>query len=874
MHLRSISAKTALALAMIAVLCFGVAAWLIQAKAAQEQRATANRELAALASQEAAKVKGTLEKSLDIIRGIAVAAETDIALGRADRAHGVELIRRAAEADPAVLGAWFEFEPGGFDGRDAELVAETGMGDDTLGTTDSGRYSVYWVREDGALALEASAGPDNDTDLNGEDYYVAARDAGVPMMFEPYLYEVFGDEVLMTSLMVPVRRDGQHVGVAGADLTLDAIQQQLGGIRPYGSGVLRLLSPQGMLMAGPETAGLGNAWDDPRLAEVLASTREGATFTATATDAAFAGDALQLFVPFTIGEAPERFVLMVSVPLDGVMAGVAEVRNRVMLVGVFSVLVLVVATLLILRRLVGRPLEGVVRAVDEVAAGHLDYPIAARGDDEVGRVSNALRTMQRDLKARIEGERRIAAENLRVRIALDNAGTAMLISDAAGVVAYANPAMRALLARREATLSAALGALPLDALAGLPVARLQPPGAPDPGTIREVVQAELALGDVVIAQTLAPVVDAEGQRLGTVMEWRDRTEEVAVEGEVATVIDAAGAGDLTQRIPTAGKAGFFLGLAGGINAMLDTNAGSIAEVQRVLSALAEGDLTQRITRDFQGVFGRMRDDANATAEQLADIMGRIRETVEQINTAAGEIAAGNNDLSVRTEQQAANLEETAASMEELTSTVKQNADSARQGRQLAGGAAEVAVRGGDVVKQVVGKFDGITAASRRIADIIGVIDGIAFQTNILALNAAVEAARAGEQGRGFAVVAAEVRALAQRSASAAKEIKDLIGESVTRIDEGAALVNDAGSTMEEIVTAVRRVNDLMAEISAASEEQANGIGQVSLTVTQMDGVTQQNAALVEEATAAARSLEDQAGELAGIVATFRLRPAG
>lgn len=251
MQLRSISAKTALALAMIAVLCFGAAAWLIQAKAAAEQRATANRELAALANQEAAKVKGTLEKSLDIIRGIAVAAETDIAMGAADRARGVELIRRAAEADAAALGSWFEFEPGGFDGRDAELVAETGMGDDTLGTTDSGRYSVYWVREDGALALESSAGPDNDTDLAGEDYYVAAREAGVPMMFEPYPYDVFGKEVLMTSLMAPIRRDGQHVGMAGVDLTLDAIQAELAAVRPYGAGVLRLLSPQGMLMAGP-----------------------------------------------------------------------------------------------------------------------------------------------------------------------------------------------------------------------------------------------------------------------------------------------------------------------------------------------------------------------------------------------------------------------------------------------------------------------------------------------------------------------------------------------------------------------------------------------------------------------------------------------
>jgi methyl-accepting chemotaxis protein-1 (serine sensor receptor) len=266
----------------------------------------------------------------------------------------------------------------------------------------------------------------------------------------------------------------------------------------------------------------------------------------------------------------------------------------------------------------------------------------------------------------------------------------------------------------------------------------------------------------------------------------------------------------------------------------------------------------------------MRDDANATAEQLAEIVGRIKHSAVSINAAASEIATGNDDLSRRTEQQAASLEETAASMEELTSTVKQNAEHARQANQLAAGAASVASEGGEVVGQVVSTMSGIEASSKKIADIISVIDGIAFQTNILALNAAVEAARAGEQGRGFAVVASEVRTLAQRSASAAKEIKELIDDSVSRVAEGSALVGQAGKTMHEIVSSVQRVTDIMGEISAASQEQYAGIEQVNQTVTQMDESTQQNAALVEEASAAARSMEQQATELSQAVALFKL----
>ena len=344
----------------------------------------------------------------------------------------------------------------------------------------------------------------------------------------------------------------------------------------------------------------------------------------------------------------------------------------------------------------------------------------------------------------------------------------------------------------------------------------------------------------------------------------------AINGDIKRLASAAAEGDFSQRGDVDRYQYDFRDMIDGLNQLMETTDGNLGEVSELLQAIARGDLTARMEGDFHGVFATMRDDANATVAQLTDIVGRIQDASTSINTAAGEIASGNSDLSRHTEQQAANLEETAASMEELTSTVRQNAESARQANQLAIGAASVASQGGEVVGKVVTTMSDIEQSSRKIAEIISVIDGIAFQTNILALNAAVEAARAGEQGRGFAVVASEVRTLAQHSASAAKEIKGLIETSVDKVADGSALVNQAGTTMGEIVASVQRVTDIMAEISAASQEQSAGIEQVNQTITQMDETTQQNAALVEEASAAARSMEEQAQALSGSVAVFKL----
>ena len=296
----------------------------------------------------------------------------------------------------------------------------------------------------------------------------------------------------------------------------------------------------------------------------------------------------------------------------------------------------------------------------------------------------------------------------------------------------------------------------------------------------------------------------------------------------------------------------------------------LREAVELAQTVAAGDLSSRITVQTRDETGQLLEALSSMNASLARVVGEVRSGTDSIATASGQIAAGNHDLSSRTEEQASSLEEVAASMEEITSTVRQSADNARQANQLAQSASEVAVRGGEVVRQVVGTMESISKSSGKIVDIIGVIDSIAFQTNILALNAAVEAARAGEQGRGFAVVASEVRTLAQRSSAAAKEIKSLIDDSVREVGAGASQVEQAGRTMEEIVGSVKRVTDIIGEISAAAGEQTSGIEQINEAIVQMDRVTQQNAALVEEAAAAASAMDEQASGLVRAVSVFRL----
>ncbi|MGE4279944.1 MAG: methyl-accepting chemotaxis protein [Magnetospirillum sp.] len=353
-----------------------------------------------------------------------------------------------------------------------------------------------------------------------------------------------------------------------------------------------------------------------------------------------------------------------------------------------------------------------------------------------------------------------------------------------------------------------------------------------------------------------------------VQDEAQRRNEAAIVAEVAALAKAASEGDMERRIETSGMDGFLLTLCQSVNSMVGRTGHALNEVAQVLGALATGDLTKRITGDYDGIFGRLKTDLNQTAAKLSTIVGTIDQATKTITTSASEVAAGSQDLSERSEQQASALEETAASMEELAATVRQNAANAQAADQLAADARQVAANGGQVVTDAIAAMGRIESSSKKIEDIVGMIDEIAFQTNLLALNAAVEAARAGEAGKGFAVVAQEVRNLAQRSAEASKEIKGLIAESSTQVRSGAELVKSAGDTLADILGSVKRVADIVAEIASASGEQASGIDQVNSAVSQMDEMTQQNAALVEESAAAAQSLAHAAEGLEEQMAFF------
>ncbi|WP_370452192.1 methyl-accepting chemotaxis protein [Dechloromonas sp. CZR5] len=534
------------------------------------------------------------------------------------------------------------------------------------------------------------------------------------------------------------------------------------------------------------------------------------------------------------------------------------------------------AGFVILRR-VNRSVLDVSQALDQIAGGRLDVPLVASSNDEIGHMIQRLEEMQSQLRNRLTAERDAANATLRIKVALDVSSNSVMVADPEGKIIYCNTAVLTMMRAAESDIRSQLPSFRADAILGsnFDIYHRQPSHQRNLlAALKGTHRASLNIGGRHFSLIATPIRNADGERLGTVVEWLDRTAEVLVEQEVASIISAAASGDFSRRLDSAKMSGFFRQISDGINALLEANTRALGDVGAMFARLAQGNLTQKIDADYQGMLGTLKDDANATVDNLEQIIASIKDAAGAINTAAKEIASGNQDLSGRTEEQASSLEETASSMEQLTGTVKQNADNARQANELAGTAQQVAVKGGEVVSQVVDTMSAIHQSSSKIADIIGVIDGIAFQTNILALNAAVEAARAGEQGRGFAVVATEVRNLAQRSAAAAKEIKGLISDSVEKVETGNRLVDQAGRTMDEVVTSIKRVAKIMADISDASREQSSGIEQVSRAVSQMDEVTQQNAALVEEAAAAAESLEEQAHNLAQAVAVFALRQGG
>ena len=460
----------------------------------------------------------------------------------------------------------------------------------------------------------------------------------------------------------------------------------------------------------------------------------------------------------------------------------------------------------------------------------------------------------------------------RLQSAVEGSASNIMMCDADLNITFANPSVVRMLAARQSQLRAVWPSLDANNLVGQCIDQFHRNPAhqrallSDPS--RLPAKAEISVGDIEFEVNATYVEGPDGEYMGNMVEWKDITEEKDAERQIQSLVEAAIDGQLDTRINAAGYQGFMKNLGEGINNLMNAVVEPLQEGKRVMAALAEGDLTQNMQGEFKGEFAELRDAINASVSNLLNMVNDINEASGSISSGASEIATGNTDLSQRTEEQASSLEETASSMEEMTSTVRQNADNARTANQLASTARDQASKGGEVVSNAVSAMSEINSSSKKISDIIGVIDEIAFQTNLLALNAAVEAARAGEQGRGFAVVAGEVRNLAQRSAGAAKEIKSLINDSVEKVDEGSKLVDESGKTLQEIVEAVKKVSDIIAEIAAASQEQSAGIEEVNKAISQMDEMTQQNAALVEEAASASESMEEQAKNMLELMRFF------